>query len=362
MPVRLLNDADEELLAEFLLDWEDSQLSPAPVTPEQICARRMDLLAELKRRVATLDRINRLIFDPARETGSDGTGSFTDSAPQACPELPGYQVFEQIGRGGMGVVFKAKHERLDRFVAIKTIRGGRYVSPSEIARFQGEARILARLHHPGIVQIYDVVEQEGVLCLILEYVDGQSLAEMSRQSTMPPLQAATVIRGVADTLAVVHAKEILHRDIKPGNILIGADGCVKVTDFGVAKVLTTDSRQSTSGMVLGSPSYMAPEQANGNLSHVAERADIYGIGATLYELLTARPPFAGSSFVETLSQVCGQDPTSPRQLVPSIPADLQTICLKCLEKEPSRRYATANLTMPRYRRSKKFRRPLRRTR
>ena len=336
--------ADEDnLLTDMLLDWEDSHHAAVPKTLEQICGQRTDLVPELRRRIAALADFDRMVADATPHPEMNGTRSNNSHAADSCPELPGFRVLKEIGRGGMGIVYQAMQERLNRLVAIKTIRGGRWISPREIARFKGEAEILARLQLPGIVQIHDVVESSGALYLVLEFVNGQSLGESSRQATTTPLRAAKLALEIATTLAAVHAKGILHRDIKPANILLDQDGRVKLTDFGLAKELLSDSGNTMTGDVLGSPSYMAPEQATGNLAQISERTDVYAIGATLYELLTARPPFAGSSVVETLAQVKTQDPISPRQLVRSIPSDLETICLKCLEKDPSRRYASATL-------------------
>ncbi len=325
---------------ELLLNWEDSQSTTAPKTAERICAARPDLIVELKRRILALARIDRLLFAPAitQDLHSSFEGSLVASP---FPNLPGYRVVAEIGRGGMGLVFKAVQLRLNRLVAIKLIRSGKWASPQIVARFKIEAEILAKVQNRGIVQIHDILESDGVLCLILEFVDGKSLAETTRKSTTAPLEAAKIVREIAAIIATVHEKGILHRDIKPGNILIDAAGCVKVTDFGLAKELFVDSNQTATGDVFGSPSYMAPEQALGDPAKISARTDVYAIGATLYELLTARPPFAGSSVMDTLIQVKTQEPTSPRIIVKSVPGDLETICLKCLEKQSERRYASA---------------------
>ena len=338
MTERLAND--EDVLAEFLLDWEDSQNSAKPKSPEQICTKRPDLVIELKRRIAALANVDWMMLNLSSEVyGRETIVATVSTSPY--PNIPGYQILGKIGQGGMGVVFQAKQERLNRLVAIKVIRGGRWVSAREIDRFKSEAELLAKVQHSGVVQIHDILECDGVLCLILEFVDGKSLAEKPHQSTKPPMEAASLARNVAATLTAVHAKGILHRDIKPGNILIDKDGCVKVTDFGVAKELSTDSSHTMPGEIIGSPSYMAPEQARGKLDQISERTDVYAIGATLYELLTGRPPFAGSSTTDTLEAVKTKEPIPLTALVSSIPKDLETICLKCLEKEPTRRYASA---------------------
>lgn len=336
-----LEPTDDELLSELLIEWEDCQQTPCSKTAHEICGSRPDLVQELQRRIAALANINRLLFVNRAQTDPLASGREPAPGITACPKLEGYEILNEVGHGGMGVVFKARQVSLNRFVAIKTILGGRWVTARMIARFRIEAETLARLRHPGIVGIYDIVEQDGVLCLVLEFINGKSLAETSRQATTSPQQAAGLAREIATTLAAVHTQEILHRDIKPGNILIDADGSVKVSDFGLAKILVTDSRNTLTGDVIGTPSYMAPEQAMGDQARISEQTDVYSIGATLYELLTARPPFAAATIAETLIQVKTQEPVPPRQLVRSIPRDLETICLKCLEKDPAQRYASA---------------------
>ena len=331
---------DEELLIDLLLEWEDSQKSKHPKTPEEICTGRGDFLEEFKRRIHDLICLNRLIYEDQFFPVNDNQMS-DSSTVVAFPEIPGYEIHDVIGRGGMGIVFKATQLRLNRRVALKVVKGGWWASEREIARFKSEADMLARLHNPGVVQIYDLIEHNGIRCLVLEYVHGKSLAELSRQSTFEPRRAASLTRDIASIMAVIHSNGILHRDIKPANILITSDNRVKITDFGLAREPIADGGQTMTGEILGSPHFMAPEQANGKHSSISVRSDIYSIGATLFHLLTSRPPFTGASTMETLEQVIKQEPTPPRLFVPSIPKDLETICLKCLEKDPERRYASA---------------------
>ena len=333
---------DEELLTEWLLDWQDAADSMAPKSATEICGTRIDLVPELERRIAAVAEIDRLIVAFGSDINQSETLNDTQSR-LGYPRIQGYQILTKIGQGGMGIVFKALQEKLNRIVAIKIIRGGRWGSPREVERFKSEAELLAKVHHPGVVQIFDIFECDGVLGLVLEFVNGKSLMDISRlrNATTTPDEAAKLAREIATIMAVVHAKGVLHRDIKPANILIDVDGHVKITDFGIAKALTSGSKQTMTGDILGTPGYMAPEQVMEKRNLISERADIYSIGATLYEMLTGRTPFAGASVAETLSLVVNEPPVAPRLLVKSIPESLETICLKCLEKEPDRRYASA---------------------
>jgi WD40 repeat protein/tRNA A-37 threonylcarbamoyl transferase component Bud32 len=254
--------------------------------------------------------------------------------------VPGYEIVGELGRGGMGVVYKARQVSLKRLVALKMILAGSHSGPEATARFLREAEIIAGLRHPNIVQIHDYGTHEGKPYLCLEYLEGGSLADEIKGGPRPAAEAARTVEALARAVQTAHEKGIVHRDLKPANVLRAADGTPKVTDFGVAK--HADSEMTATGQVLGTPRYMAPEQADGLAKEVGPAADVYSLGAILYELLTGRPPFAGPTVLETLEQVKKREPDSPHRLNPKVDRDLETICLTCLAKDPRRRYSTAN--------------------
>ena len=258
------------------------------------------------------------------------------SAP-ARPSVPGYEILSELGRGGMGVVYKARQVALGRDVALKMILGGHGSSPQVQARLRSEAELVARLTHPNIVQIHEVGEAGGLPFLAMEFVNGGTLA----RNQLPPREVASLLATLAGAVHAAHARNVVHRDLKPANVLLTADGVPKIADFGLARGLDTDSRQTISGEVLGTPSYMAPEQAAGSLAGVGPAADVYALGGILYVALTGRPPFAAETPLATLLQVCHQDVVPPSRLREQIPRDLETICLKCLSKAPEKRYASA---------------------
>jgi tetratricopeptide (TPR) repeat protein len=284
------------------------------------------------------------------------------TAPAGLPDVPGYEVLEVLGRGGMGVVYKARHRALGRVVALKMILAGGHAGSDELTRFRREAEAVARLQHPNIVQIYEVGEVEGRPFLALEYVAGGSLAQHLGGKPQPARPAAQLVATLARTMGVVHQEGLVHRDLKPANVLLaGADrrtsslaclaatqdkqGCLsyepKITDFGLVKRLEGVTAATQSGAIVGTPQYMAPEQALGKAGDITPRTDVYGLGAILYEMLTGRPPFQGETHLDVLSQVLADEPLPPSRLQPKCPRDLETICLKCLHKEPARRYPAA---------------------
>jgi serine/threonine protein kinase len=281
-------------------------------------------------------------------------GGVAGAAPPAS-RIGNYELLGELGRGGMGVVYKARDDRLKRLVALKMIRAGVEDEPGQSRRFRIEAESLARLRHPHIVQIYEIGESEGRPYLALEYVEGSSLAARLAGTPLPVAEAAALVETVARAMHAAHQQGIVHRDLKPGNVLLsfsgagGAplserplnEGVPKITDFGLARLLDTETRQTRTGTVLGTPSYMAPEQAAGKRAAVGPPADVYALGSILYETLTGRPPFLGETVLETLDQVRSREPIAPSLLRPKLPRDLETICLKCLRKEPGRRYASA---------------------
>jgi WD40 repeat protein len=264
------------------------------------------------------------------------------------PEIAGYEILSELGRGAMGVVYRAQQLRLfNRPVALKMILAGSHASADQLSRFRTEAEAVARLQHPNIVQIYEVGEHNGLPYFSLELVEGGSLLQHLDGTPIPPHDAAQLVETVAHAVHAAHQRGIIHRDLKPGNVLLTADGTPKITDFGLAKKIDSDAGQTASGAIVGTPSYMAPEQARRNQTRdrsqeaVGPAADIYALGAILYELLTGRPPFKAATYLETILQVVSQEPAPPRLLQPSAPRDLETICLKCLQMEPRQRYATA---------------------
>jgi serine/threonine protein kinase/predicted Zn-dependent protease len=258
--------------------------------------------------------------------------------PTVRPDVAGYEILEELGRGGMGVVYKARHIKLDRLVALKMVIGGGHASAHQLARFHTEAEAVAQLHHSNIVQIYEVGDHEGLPYFSLELLEGGRLSDKIDNKPLPPRDAASTVLVLANAMAAAHARGVIHRDLKPTNILLSADGTPKITDFGLAKRLEGDSNLTRSGTVMGTPSYMSPEQARGEGQDLSPSCDLYSLGAILYELLTGRPPFVGPTMMETLYQVRYQEPVPPSRLQPKCPRDLETICLKCLHKEANRRY------------------------
>lgn len=257
------------------------------------------------------------------------------------PELSNYEVVEMIGRGGMGVVYKARQKGLERLVALKVIVSGCLAGEREVRRFEAEAIAAAKLRHPNIVTIHEVGQENGYHFFSMEYVEGPSLAQALQTREMKPGAAAELMRKVAVAVEYAHEQGILHRDLKPTNILIDANGEPKVTDFGLARLIGADSDLDRSGRVMGTPSYMPPEQVNQETGKISVCSDVYALGATLYEALTGRPPFRGETVMETLKQVVELPPAAPRLLNPKVPRDLEVIALKCLRKQPLQRYGSA---------------------
>jgi WD40 repeat protein len=266
-----------------------------------------------------------------------------DGAP---PRVGGYEVLEEVGRGGMGVVYRARHLALKRTVALKVLREGAFAGRDERLRFRAEAEAVARLQHPNVVQIFDVGEWRAgeaappVPYLALEFVDGDSLTTKLAGRPQPPRQAAVWLEPLARAVHHAHQQGIVHRDLKPSNVLLTRDGTPRLCDFGVAKLLAGAGVHTRSGTLVGTAEYMAPEQARGDVG-VGPAADVYALGAVLYECLTGRPPFRGETALDTLMQVTHDEPVPPHRLRPGVPADLETVCLKCLENDPRRRYDTA---------------------
>ena len=287
-------------------------------------------------------RFDQAVTNPAEaETiGRPGESARLLSAVEA-RAFGDYELLEEIARGGMGVVFKARQTRLNRTVAVKMILAGELADKDDVRRFLSEAEAAAGLDHPGIVPVYESGDIDGQHFFSMGFVDGQSLAALLAQGPRPPEQAAELVAQVADAVDYAHERGVIHRDLKPGNILLDNDGHPRVTDFGLAKRVAGDSNLTRTGQALGTPSYMPPEQASGKLDSIGRPADVYALGAVLYAALIGRPPFQAATPLDTILQVLEQEPVPPRQLNADVPRDLETIVLKCLEKEPHKRYATA---------------------
>ena len=264
-----------------------------------------------------------------------------DRPTEEAPTVEGYEILERLGQGGMGVVYRARQHGLERLVALKMIRGGSHAAPEHLARFRIEARSVARLRHPNVVQIYDVGQVDGLPFVALELLEGGSLEHRVAGTPQPERASAELLVTLAGAVDAAHRAGVLHRDLKSANVLFADDGTPKIADFGLAKRLDEEDGQTHSGQVMGSPSFMAPEQARGKGREVGPPADLYSLGAILYEMLTGRPPFKGPSAMDTLLQVVNDDPIPPSRLRPGLSRDLETICLKCLAKEPRRRYDSA---------------------
>lgn len=252
-----------------------------------------------------------------------------------------YELLALVARGGMGVVYRARQSGFNRTVALKMILAGQFSDDAAVKRFRAEASAVARLQHPNIVAAHEVGEVSGTHFFSMDFVEGKSLGELSRTAPLPARRAARYVRDAAEAIEHAHRKGIIHRDVKPSNLLIDQDDRVRVTDFGIACCVETDGEATKSGAVLGTPGFMSPEQAAGHRSRIGPGADVYSLGATLYALLTGRPPFQADTPLETLRQVLTESPARPRSLNRNIPADLETIALKCLHKEPAQRYASA---------------------
>ncbi|HVV98773.1 MAG TPA: serine/threonine-protein kinase [Planctomycetaceae bacterium] len=346
-------DRDEQL-AEILADLMERARQGHSVDIEAVANRHPELADELRELWGTAQLFEGFAQLPAeatqvtrsdqsQEAGRAPTGR-TASPPRQFGE---FEILEELGRGGMGVVYKARQRGLDRVVALKLLLRGEHASAVDIARFRAEAGSAANLDHPHITPVYEVGEHDGQPYFSMKYIEGTTLAKLLAEGPLPARRAAAILLPVCRAIAEAHRRGVLHRDLKPSNILIDTEGQPHVTDFGLAKRFRAGAGQALggslthSGAILGTPSYMAPEQAAGRRGEIVPASDVYSLGTILYHMLTGRPPFQAASPVDTLLMVLEQDPLPPRLLNPKADPDLEMIALKCLQKPPELRYPTA---------------------
>jgi hypothetical protein len=372
--------ADDSRLLDLVLRWEELRHAGQSLSAEELCADCPELQPALRERLQAIRVMDAVL---ATRNGGQGTTSLppqpsetiasTSQAPaEAHPadqgdvhRIPGYEIFRELGRGGMGVVYQAWQTSLKRLVALKMLLAGRYAAAADRARFQAEVEAVAPLQHPNLVQVFEVGEHEGRAYFSMEYVDGGNLENKIASRPQPPRTAAELVEVLARAIHAAHQHGIIHRDLKPANVLLqrkspipnpkaekgnGAasgfglrlsDFFPKISDFGLAKRLDVSGGPTLTQHILGTPGYMAPEQAAGRSKHVGPGTDIYALGAILYKMLTGRPPFVGMSAMEIVRRAVEEEPMPPRRLESGVPADLETICLKCLQTQPAQRYATA---------------------
>ncbi len=355
-----LSEVLNQIIAEYLQAVENGQ----PPSHQQLLARHPDLAEPLQEFLSAHDRLQNAVPGTAGQGARENLAAPSEDVtippsdePSELATLPpdarstleigsevryfgDYELLEEIARGGMGVVYKARQVGLNRIVALKMILAGQLASETDVKRFHTEAEAAARLDHSGIVPIHEVGCHEGQHYFSMSYVQGESLAAKLDAGPLPPREAAALVGAVTEAIQYAHQHGVIHRDLKPANILLGEDGQPRVTDFGLAKRVEEEGGLTATGVVLGTPSFMSPEQAAGT-KEVGPATDIYSLGAILYTLLTGGPPFKASRDLDTILQVLDREPVSPRSRNRAVDRDLETICLKCLEKEPQRRYASA---------------------
>jgi eukaryotic-like serine/threonine-protein kinase len=329
-------------------DLSAFDLGVLPVSVLEQVADHLERCPRCEAALEALDHASDPVIDALKSlSGQSILAALPDVAMPMPSRVGEYEILGELGRGGMGVVYKASHARLRRVVALKMLPGGEFASDGYRARFLTEAEAVARLQHPNIVQIFDFGEWTGttggrpVPYFTLEYVAGGNLNTQLNGNPQQPDRAAGWLLTLARAVHYAHGQGIVHRDLKPSNVLVTAEGQLKLCDFGVAKLVTGSAHETLGGLLVGTPEYMAPEQAQGQAQHAGPAADVYALGAILYAMLTGRPPFQSASMLEALEQVRSQEPVPPRRLRPSVPRDLETICVKCLQKDPRRRYASA---------------------
>ena len=336
---------DSDAFDDLMDHWEEQFAQGNELSPEELCRDYPAFLDSARKYIRAMKAVG---------GGAAHAATISKERPEPATkskylDIPGYEILDELGRGGMGVVYRARQTSLKRLVALKMVLREDLAGQDDIARFRGEAEALGQLQHPNIVQVYDVGESGGHPYFALELVAGGSLNKRLAGAMLPPREAAELIQTLARAVHFAHERGFIHRDLKPGNILLDSSGEPKITDFGLAKrwsamgTVQDSPVQTASGEVLGTPAYMAPEQARGEVRGIGPGADIYSLGAIFYELLTGQLPFRGQSVLDVLDQVINSAPMRPRRMQRGIPRDLDTICLKCLEKIPARRYLSANL-------------------
>ncbi len=336
------DDDRDQRLADALSEVTDAICRGELVDYEAICARNPDIADELRRLLGAV-----LVTDTAGASRDEGLADVTDDSRRwkslRLPTTVGdYELIEELGRGGMGVVFRARQISLGREVAVKMILRGRLASQSDLQRFLAEASATAKLEHAGIVPVYDVGDVDGRPFFSMQLIDGPTLSDLVSRGPLPQREAAEIVAQVARAIGFAHRSGVLHRDLKPSNILIADDGAAMVTDFGLAKQMTDSDEVTRSGMLLGTPAYMSPEQASGRRGLVGPASDVYSLGCVLYFALTGRPPFVADSPMELVMLVIEQDPAPPRALRPSLDRDLEMITIRCLQKPIDLRYESAD--------------------
>ncbi|MCI0465161.1 MAG: serine/threonine protein kinase [Gemmataceae bacterium] len=315
---------------------------------EVFCQNHPDLAQELRELWAAVEiaeEFGKAAGAPQATVDAPPPAAETLAAPSTTVDLPrvfgDYELLEMLGEGGMGVVYKARQRSLDRLVAVKMLLRGKWASVADLGRFRAEAEAAARLEHPHIVAVYQVGESDGQAFFSMQYIEGRTLASLVAEGPLPPREAARCLVPVCRAVHYAHQHGILHRDLKPANVLLDQNGQPHVTDFGLAKRVQGGASLTQSGAIVGTPSYMAPEQATGSRGVLSPASDVYSLGTILYELLTGRVPFRAASAVDTLFLVLDQEPVPPRLLNPKVDPELEIICLKCLQKPADLRYATA---------------------
>jgi WD40 repeat protein/tRNA A-37 threonylcarbamoyl transferase component Bud32 len=327
----------DQVLAEYLRRIDAGE----DIGHEQFIAEHPDVADSLREYFETADQLDQLAGAGSAETLAPGSPTRQPSSLPVVRYFGDYELLEEVARGGMGVVYKARQAKLNRVVAVKMILSGRLASESDVKRFYSEAEAAANLEHPNIVPIFEVGEHDGQHYFSMGFIEGESLASKIADSPLAGEEAATIVEQVARAVEYAHERGVLHRDLKPANVLLDHDSRPHITDFGLAKRVESDSDLTRTGQILGTPSFMPPEQAAGKFDVVGHASDVYSLGAILYALLVGRPPFQSANVMDTLKQVVEREPVSPRQLNPAISRDLETICLKCLEKSVARRYSSA---------------------
>jgi outer membrane protein assembly factor BamB/tRNA A-37 threonylcarbamoyl transferase component Bud32 len=339
--------ARDQRLEEILLAYLEAVEAGQAPGREEFLASHPAFAAELAAFLDGRECIQRLAAPLQQLSTEPTTLPPTDTAPPDTPlqmvrSFGDYELLQEIARGGMGVIYKARQRSLDRVVALKMILAGALAGEADVQRFRQEAQTAARLQHPGIVPLHEVGEYKGQHYFSMDYIEGRSLADLVRDNPLPPKQAVRYVRLIAEAVHFAHGHGVLHRDLKPSNVLIDCFDQPRVTDFGLAKNLGKDAGLTDTGAVVGTPSYMPPEQASGARGKLSPASDTYALGAVLYELVTGRPPFRAATPLDTLLQVLNDEPASPRLLNPGISRDLETVILKCLHKDPARRYTSAH--------------------